>query len=109
VRDVVAAYWLTVQTGEPGAVYNVGSGQGYTIQSILDILLQMSTVDIRVEQDPSRLRPSDVPAMICDNRRLVEATGWQPRLALRDTLQDVLNGWRQDIQGNRAAEGGVSA
>lgn len=108
VRDVVAAYWLAVQKGEPGAVYNVGSGQGYSIQTVLDTLLDMSSASIRVEQDPARLRPSDVPAMICDNRRLVEATGWQPRIELRRTLQEVLDGWRLDFQGNSAATVGVS-
>ena len=109
VRDVVTAYWLAVQKGEPGAVFNVGSGRGDSIQTVLDTLLAMSDVPIRIEQDPTRLRPSDVPAMICDNRRLVEATGWQPRIDLRRTLQDVLDGWRQDVQGNRAAARGVSA
>lgn len=109
VRDVVAAYWLAAQKGEPGAVYNVGSGQGQSIQAILDILLEMNSANIRVEEDPSRLRPSDVPVMICDNRRLIAATGWQPGIDLRHTLQDVLNGWRLDIQGNRAAPQGVSA
>ena len=67
----------------------------------------MSTVDIRVEEDPTRLRPSDVPVMICDNRCLLEATGWQPGIELRRTLQDVLNAWRLDIQGNSAAAFGV--
>lgn len=108
VRDVVAAYWLAAQQGESGAVYNVGSGQGQTIQSVLDTLLSMSDAPIRVEQDPARLRPSDVPVMICDNRRLVEATGWQPRIPLRRTLQDVLESWRQDIRGNSAASFGVA-
>jgi len=107
VRDVVAAYWLAAQRGQTGAVYNVGTGQGHTIQSILDKLLEMSDVSIRVEQDPARLRPSDVPVMVCDNRRLVDATGWQPRIELRRTLQDVLDAWRRDVLGNRPALAGV--
>lgn len=108
VRDVVAAYWLAAQRGEAGAVYNVGTGQGHSIQAVLDTLLGMSSTSIQVEQDPARLRPSDVPVMICDNRRLVAATGWQPRIALRRTLQDVLDAWRLDIRGNRPALTGVS-
>ncbi|MBI3958154.1 MAG: GDP-mannose 4,6-dehydratase [Chloroflexi bacterium] len=108
VRDVVAAYWLVAQRGAVGAVYNVGTGQGYSIQTILEILLGMSNAPIQVEQDPSRLRPSDVPAMICDNRRLVAATGWQPRVDLRRTLQDVLDAWRLDVRGNRPGLMGVS-
>jgi len=108
VRDVVAAYWLAAQKGESGAVYNVGSGRGCSIQTLLDTLLAMSDAPIRIEQDPTRLRPSDVPAMICDNRRLVEATGWQPRIDLHSTLQDVLDVWRQDVRGNTPPRFNVS-
>lgn len=108
VRDVVVAYWLVAQLGEAGAVYNVGSGQGYSIQMVLDRLLGMSDMDIRVEQDPTRLRPSDVPSMICDNRRLLQATGWQPSLDLSHTLQNVLDAWRQDVRGNHPRFAGVS-
>jgi len=50
-----------------------------------------------VQLDPERLRPSDVPVSICDNRRLVAATGWQPRIDLRRTLQDLLDYWRREI------------
>jgi len=108
VRDVVAAYWLLARHGETGVVYNVGSGQGHSIQFLLDTLLGMSDAEIQVVQDPARLRPSDVPTVICDNRRLVKATGWQPRMDLRRTLQDVLDVWRQDIHGNRPTFTGVS-
>lgn len=108
VRDVVAAYWLALEKGAPGAVYNVGSGRGHRIRDLLEILLAMSSADIAVEQDPARLRPSDIPAMIADNRRLVEQTGWQPRFDLERTMADVLASWREDIQGNRPAASGFS-
>ena len=97
VRDVVRAYWLLLEKGEPGQVYNVGSGQGRPIRWLLDTLLEMTSVDIDVQLDPERLRPSDVPVSICDNRRLVAATGWQPRIDLRRTLQDLLDYWRREI------------
>lgn len=97
VRDVVRAYWLLLEKGEPGQVYNVGSGQGRPIRWLLDTLLEMTSMDIDVQLDPERLRPSDVPVSICDNRRLVAATGWQPRIDLRRTLQDLLDYWRREI------------
>ena len=97
VRDVVRAYWLLLEKGEPGQVYNVGSGQGRPIRWLLDTLLEMTSMDIDVQLDPDRLRPSDVPVSICDNRRLVAATGWQPRIDLRRTLQDLLDYWRREI------------
>lgn len=98
VRDVVRAYWLLVQRGEAGAAYNVGSGSHYAIQWVLDTLLSYSKTSVRVELDPTRLRPSDVPVSVCDNRRLVAATGWQPSIPLQQTLRDLLDYWRENIK-----------
>lgn len=98
VRDVVRAYWLLVQHGKAGEAYNVGSGQHYPIQWVLDTLLSYATVDVKVELDETRLRPSDVPISVCDNRRLAEITGWQPTIDLKQTLRDLLNYWRESIK-----------
>ena len=97
VRDVVRAYWLVICEGEAGQVYNVGSGTGRPVSWILDALLGMSSTSIHVQPDPERLRPSDVPRSICDNRRLVAATGWKPQIDLHQTLREILDHWRQEI------------
>jgi GDP-4-dehydro-6-deoxy-D-mannose reductase len=67
------------------------------VRWILDTLLSMSEMSIQIETDPNRLRPSDVPKSICDNRRLVAATGWQPEIDLRQTLREILDGWRREV------------
>ncbi len=90
VRDVVRAYVLALEHGTPGEVYNIGSGESHSIQSLLDRMLQLSSVSITVEIDPARLRPSDVPDVICDATRLRAATGWQPRISLAQSLSDLL-------------------
>jgi len=97
VRDVVRAYWLLVQQGAAGEVYNVGSGQSRPARWLLDTLLELSTVHVEIRVDPDRLRPSDVPVSQCDNRRLVEATHWQPQIDLRTSLLDLLDFWRMQI------------
>ena len=98
VRDVVRAYWLLAQHGEAGLCYNIGSGAPRTIRELLDTLLELSPASIRVEVDPARLRPSDVPRSYCDNRRLRLATGWQPQIDLRTTLRDLLESWRTQLR-----------
>jgi GDP-4-dehydro-6-deoxy-D-mannose reductase len=103
VRDVVQAYWLTLTQGEAGDVYNIGSGEGHTVEEVLQILLSYSPVQIRVEQDPSRLRPSDVPVSICDNRKVCAATGWRPQIRLEQSLMDILDDWRQRVRQPRPA------
>jgi GDP-4-dehydro-6-deoxy-D-mannose reductase len=102
VRDVVRAYWLLATKGTPGECYNVGSGVPHPIQWLLDTLLELTTASIRVEVDPDRLRPSDVPCTYCDYRKLQHDTGWQPQIALQTTLADLLAGWREQIKKREA-------
>jgi len=98
VRDVVRGYRLAVEGGEPGQVYNLGSGQAVSIQQILDGLLRFSRVDIAVEVDPERMRPVDTPEIVCDARRLCQRTGWQPLIPLEQTLSDLLDHWRGRVR-----------
>ena len=102
VRDIVRGYYLALQRGEPGEVYNLGSGKAYSIQDILEQLLEMSEVTIQVESDPARMRPSDVPTVVCDASRFRQRTGWEPQIPLRQTLQDVLDYWRTRVRERRA-------
>lgn len=94
VRDVVRAYWLATTQGVAGEVYNVGRGQARPVRWLLETLLALSGVQVELLVDPQRLRPSDVPISVCDNRKLVAATGWQPQIDLRDSLRDLLVSWR---------------
>ncbi len=96
VRDVVRAYVLLITEGKAGQVYNVGSGESHAIQEVLDNLLANSKVSIEVQQDPQRMRPSDVPEVICDASLLREHTGWQPIIPFKKSLQDILEYWRQE-------------
>jgi len=94
VRDIVKAYLLAVEKGEPGEVYNLCSGTCHTIQEVVDVLLGMSKVPIRVEQDPARMRPSDVPILLGDYSKFHALTGWKPAIPFEQTLRDLLDWWR---------------
>ena len=95
VRDMVRAYWLALQRGVPGSVYNIGSGSSIPVQELLNVLLELSPVEISVEQDPMRLRPSDVSRIVCNPDRFFKETGWTPNICLRESLADVLEYWRE--------------
>ncbi|MHB1416902.1 MAG: GDP-mannose 4,6-dehydratase [Chloroflexota bacterium] len=97
VRDIVRGYSLLLERGVPGEVYNLGSGRSVSVRYILDTLLAHSRAEIRVETDPSRLRPSDVPELVCDYGKAAAATGWQPAIPLERTLKDLLNYWRERL------------
>ncbi len=102
VRDVVRAYYLVVTQGQPGEVYNIGSGRSRSIQEILDRLVSFCRVAVRVEQDPARMRPSDTPEIRCDAGKLRAATGWEPTIPLEQSLRDVLDDWRGRITAQTA-------
>jgi GDP-4-dehydro-6-deoxy-D-mannose reductase len=97
VRDMIRAYFLALERGTPGDVYNIGSGRAWAIQHVLDLLLQQSRVAIRVEQDPARLRPSDTPIMYCSAAKFRAQTGWQPTIRLEQSLRDILEYWRKKV------------
>jgi len=97
VRDIVRAYVLLLEHGEPGEAYNLGNGEAVSIQQMLDILLSFSDAEIAVETDPARFRPVDVKCIYCDNSKLREATGWSPEYTLDQTLRDVLDEWRTRV------------
>jgi GDP-4-dehydro-6-deoxy-D-mannose reductase len=97
VRDTVRAYWLTLEHGEPGEVYNIASGKAWRIGEVLDMLLSHSSVEIEVQEDPERLRPSDVPLLLGDNSRLREATRWKPEIPFEQTTRDLLDYWRERV------------
>jgi GDP-4-dehydro-6-deoxy-D-mannose reductase len=97
VRDMVRAYWLALDRGEPGEVYNVCSGRGYTIRNVLDILRGLAQTKVEVRPDPSRLRPSDVEVLIGDCTRFQRLCGWRPTISLEVCLKDLLDYWRQRV------------
>ncbi len=94
VRDIVRAYSLALEYCPIGTPVNVASGSAWSIRQALDILLQHSQAVIDVQQDPARLRPSDVSLMLGDYTLLHQYTGWRPEVPFEETLQSVLEYWR---------------
>jgi GDP-4-dehydro-6-deoxy-D-mannose reductase len=97
VRDVVRAYWMALEKGEPGECYNIASGKTWLIEDMLQKLLSMSKVEIEIKQDPSRLRPSDVEILLGDYSKFHAATGWRPEIPFEQTMEDLLNYWRARV------------
>jgi GDP-4-dehydro-6-deoxy-D-mannose reductase len=90
VRDVVRAYLLLLDRGARGEAYNVASGQAVSLREVLDEMIALRGVPVRVEVDPARVRPADVPVLCGDPSRLA-ALGWAREIPLRDTLADLLD------------------
>jgi len=103
VRDTVRAYWLAVRKATPGEVYNISRGEGITIRELLDRLIALCEVEVRIEIDAQRLRPSDVEILVGDSSKFRRETGWEPQVPFDQTLADTLDYWRDRIRRKAAS------
>lgn len=97
VRDMVRGYFFAATKGEPGEVYNICSGKAWKISKVLDYLISLSKVKVKVEEDPARMRPSDVQILLGDNSKFRRQTGWKTEIPIETTLKDLLDYWRGKV------------
>ncbi len=103
VRDAVRAYYMLVTINpQPGAYYNIGGVHTLTIGKMLETLISMSTrkSEIKIEMDPERLRPIDADLQVPNTKKFEKHTGWKPEIPFQQTMQDLLNYWRERISKN---------
>ena len=98
VRDVVRAYRLLIERGQPGEVYNVCSGRDLPIAELAELFLRHARVPLELRTDPALLRPVDIPVLRGSPARLQALTGWQPAIPLEDTVVDVLDEARSRLR-----------
>lgn len=98
VRDMVRGYWMALEKCEPGEVYNICTGKAIPVRKLLEMAIAGTGLNIEVRQDPSRLRPSDVPLLQGDFTKFHKATGWEPKIPFERTLTDIMDFWRERIK-----------
>jgi nucleoside-diphosphate-sugar epimerase len=89
------AYWEAVVHCEPGEAYNIGGLTTMTVGEVLETLISLSNVDIPTRQDPALLRPADVTLQVPDTKKFQQKTGWIPHYKVEDTLQYLIEYWRE--------------
>jgi len=99
VRDTVRAYWLLAEKGKSGEAYNIAGSETMSLSEVLNLLLSMSPVGKRAKakMDKNLLRPIDVTLQIPDDSKFRQLTGWEPEIPFRQTLEDVLQYWRERV------------
>ena len=99
VRDTVRAYYLAMEKGVSGELYLIGTKQINTMKEVLDRLIQYSPMadKIQIQVDPERVRPTELMTFIGDYSKFQSQTGWKPIYPLQETLQSVLDYWRNFI------------
>ncbi len=95
VRDIVRAYRLIVEKGQPGKAYNVGSGVAHSLEDMLKTITSLSVQEITINVDPARIRPTDTPVICCDNSLIRSELGWAPEHDIFDTLKEMYENYRK--------------
>jgi GDP-4-dehydro-6-deoxy-D-mannose reductase len=95
VRDVVAAYDLAIDL-EPGA-YNVASGRAVAVSELIEVVRGQTELEVNHVVDDARVRSNDVREVRGSAAKLHEATGWEPQVALEQTVSDALAHWRSSL------------
>lgn len=100
VRDVCAAYVAClreIDAFSADSIFNIASGTARRVTDVLHALLALAGVEARIETDPGRLRPSEVPIACGDATRARSVVGWEPRIAWEQTLRDTLAYWQERV------------
>lgn len=75
-----------------GEVVNIGSNYEISVGDTVSLIRELMNSDVEIIQDDQRLRPenSEVFRLWCDNRKLVELTGFKPQVDIREGLSRTI-------------------
>ncbi len=93
VRDVVQAYRLLADQGDPTQVYVAAQGRSESVRELLDIAVALARVTVEVATDPTRVREGEQPDLYAEPRALKDL-GWTPRIPIEQSISDTLDYWR---------------
>ena len=97
VRDLIEAFWLVVEKGEPGMTYNLSGENVFLMRDLITILKKLTNVSFEVVQDPKLVRSTDELIIYGDSSKIKEKTGWKQKITIEQTLSDMLDYWRRKL------------
>jgi UDP-glucose 4-epimerase len=100
VTDTAAAFMAAgLAEVEYGQAHNAGSQRAIMVSDLIDLIVDLTSSCKPVLQEDKRLRPpnSEVRALLADCTRLLRATGWSPKVKLRDGLERTVKWWQRRL------------
>lgn len=97
ISDVIEAYILIIKMNIDNGIYNISSGKSYKINHILDVLINLSEMDINIIVDKNKFRPIEVMDFCGSNKKFNKATSWVPRTDIIKGLENTLDYWYTNI------------
>lgn len=95
VKDVVRAYRMIVESDNYNQIYNVGSGNAYSLEDMLTYIIGLSDQNIEIEVDQNRIRPTDQPVICCDRSLIGKELGWKPQYDVYDALKEMFDYYKE--------------
>jgi UDP-glucose 4-epimerase len=89
VSDLARAHLLALDATAAGrhAIYNLGSGTGYSNREVLDACREVTGLDIPVQVAPRR--PGDVAVLVASSEAIAAELGWRAERDLRAMVADA--------------------
>ncbi len=103
-RDAVKAYYMLIKNGKVGEIYNIGGEEVYTIEEMLDYLIDLSPMKDKIQRilDQELIRKVDVNLQIVDISKFKKVCpDWKQKITLKQSLKDLLNWYRKEIKSGK--------
>lgn len=95
IDDVVEALMLAATHDGSGRIFNIGSGEGRSLNDIVASISKLLAVEIPVDRRPGR--PVDVPVSILDTTLAAKDLNWRPRTVFEEGLGSTIS-WMKSIE-----------
>jgi len=94
VEDLGHAHAMALEAAQPGrhAIYNLGTGHGYTVKEVVDTARRVTGREIPAHEEPRR--PGDPAALVAASDRIRDELGWEPEKRLDEMIADAW-AWHQ--------------
>lgn len=93
VDDAVEATIQTMLSQTSGEVYNVGSGQGYSVNDLIQQMRQVSACNLNPEMGPADWTHGS--RRVGNNGKIQKMMGWSPKVSLSEGLAKTWS-WLQE-------------
>ncbi len=96
-RDLAAAMLAVLDAAQGFSVFNVGTGVASSVSEIVDLIGGVLGRRITVIGEPARMRTTERMLLVADIARIRRATGWTPRITLKESLTDLVQAYGLQI------------
>ena len=96
ISDVVSAIKQAADLETKNRIFNIGSGQGRTLNEVLDVIESVAQTPLKRNYVGGRL--FDVPANVLDIQRARHELGWAPKVSFRDGVREMYESVREQME-----------